>query len=223
MKKYAYQWLLPLLLCLLAACGDDEYHYPSVKLEFLTAFSGADGRLHSVLTDEGETLPVVEDATDTKIEADTLRRIISNYALQEAADGTVGVKLYALGGVLSAAPRPADKFEGGVKTDPADVQSIWMGLDYLNMTLTVKEGGEHNLHFVEDRVTVDTATGLSEVYLTLYHDALLTTASYTRRTYASVPLRPYAVEGVRKVTVHFSVHTYDDGVKTYDFEYVPRH
>ena len=69
MKKYCDWWLLPLLACLLAGCGDDDYHYPSVKLEFLTAFSGADGYLRSVVTDEGETLPVVEDKTKTKIEA----------------------------------------------------------------------------------------------------------------------------------------------------------
>ena len=62
MKKYCDWWLLPLLACLLAGCGDDDYHYPSVKLEFLTAFSGADGYLRSVVTDEGETLPVVEGA-----------------------------------------------------------------------------------------------------------------------------------------------------------------
>ena len=65
MKKYCDWWLLPLLACLLAGCGDDDYHYPSVKLEFLTAFSGADGYLRSVVTDEGETLPVVEDKTKT--------------------------------------------------------------------------------------------------------------------------------------------------------------
>ena len=64
MKKYCDWWLLPLLACLLAGCGDDDYHYPSVKLEFLTAFSGADGYLQSVVTDEGETLPVVEDKAE---------------------------------------------------------------------------------------------------------------------------------------------------------------
>ena len=56
MKKYCDWWLLPLLACLLTGCGDDDYHYPSVKLEFLTVFSGADGYLQSVVTDEGENL-----------------------------------------------------------------------------------------------------------------------------------------------------------------------
>ena len=36
-----------------------------IRDRFLTAFSGADGYLQSVVTDEGETLPVVEDKTKT--------------------------------------------------------------------------------------------------------------------------------------------------------------
>lgn len=222
MNKYCYWWLLPLLVCLLAGCNDDDdYHYPSVKLEFLTAFSGADGYLQSVVTDEGETLSVVEDKTNTNIEANASVRIISNYASEVAADGTTGAVLYALSGVLSVAPQTADKFKDGVKTDPTDVQSIWMGLDYLNMTLEVKENGEHKFHFIEDAVEVDAVTGCSDVHLTLYHDAKEKTVSYARRVYASVPLWQYAVEGVRKVVVHFSVHTYSGDVKTYDFVYIP--
>lgn len=222
MFRYCYWWLCSLLLCLLAACsGDDDYYYPSVKLEFLTVLSGSDGRLQSVVTDEGKTLPIVEDKTNTQIKADTLVRVISNYATQATADGTDGAVLYALSSVISAVPLTADKLEGGVQTDPADVLSIWMGFDYLNMMLEVKESGEHRLHFVEDEVTVDAASGCSEVHLTLYHDATEELVSYTRRAYASIPLRQYATEGVQKVTVHFSLHTYSGSTKTYDFEYIP--
>ena len=57
-------WFLPVLVFMLVSCGDDDdYHYPSVKLDFLTAQAGADGSLQSVLTDEGETLAIVEDAS----------------------------------------------------------------------------------------------------------------------------------------------------------------
>lgn len=222
MKKryyYCYGWLLPLLLCLLTACGDDnDYHYPSVKLEFLTAFSGADGSLQSVLTDEGETLPVLEDKTGTRIKADTLVRIISNYAREATADGAFGARLYALGNVFSVLPKAADRFEEGIKQDPVEVSSIWMGRDYLNMLLDIREDGEHKLHFVEEQVVSD-AAGHCDVSLTLYHEAAEKVASYSRRAYASVPLRQYAAEGVKKVSLHFSVYTYAGEVRTYDFEY----
>lgn len=212
---------MPLLVCLLAACGDDEYHYPSVKLEFLTAYSGADGNLQSILTDEGRTLPVVEDLSSLKMDANSSARIVANYADAVAADGTTGVKLYASMKVVSPVPQAADKFENGIKTNPADILSIWLGLDYLNITLQVKEDGQHLLHFIEDEVTVDVATGQSDVYITLYHESDESMISYTRRAYASMPLRQYAVEGVQKVTVHFSLHTYSGDIKTYDIEYIP--
>ena len=90
-------WFLPVLVFMLVSCGDDDdYHYPSVKLDFLTAQAGADGSLQSVLTDEGETLAIVEDASKTRIDANASTRIVSNYGKAEAADGTSGVKLYAV-------------------------------------------------------------------------------------------------------------------------------
>lgn len=222
MNKYCYLWLLPLLLCLLASCGDDDdYYYPSVKLEFLTATSGADGYLQSVVTDEGKTYQVLEDVTNTHLEANASVRIISNYEPVVGGDGASGVKLYALSGVPSYTPKSADKFKDGVKTDPADIMSIWMGFNFLNMTLEIKENGKHMLNFIEDEVVVDATTGCSNVYLTLYHDAEEEVQSYARRAYASIPLYQYAVEGVQKVRVHFSLHTYSGNIRTYDFDYLP--
>ena len=94
-----------------------------------------------------------------------------------------------------------------------------MGLDYLNMTLIVRR--MVNISSIcEDEVIVDTATGCSEVYLTLYHDAkgggVLYQACLRFQTFAAVCGR-----GIQKVMVHFSVHTYSGDIKTYDFVYNP--
>lgn len=211
-----------MLVSLLSACGDDEYHYPSVKLEFLTAHAGADGRLQSVLTDEGETYAVIEDATNSSIEANASVRLVGNYAPVLSSDGSAGVKLYAALRTVSPVPQPAEEFEEGVKTDPADMLSIWMGMDYLNVILNVKaQGGKHVFHFVEDRVVTDAEAGCKEVYLTLFHDAGQD-VGYTQRAYLSVPLRQYVADGVGEVKVHFSLHTYSGEVKTYDLSYVPQ-
>ena len=46
-------WLLGMLF-LMTACGDDDdYYYPSVKLEFVTVKAGADGLIQSLLPDKG--------------------------------------------------------------------------------------------------------------------------------------------------------------------------
>lgn len=220
--KYS-RWLLPVLMCLLAACGDDDdYYYPSVKLEYLTAFSGADGDLQTILTDDGKSYPVVEDATKMRIDANSSARIVSNFGTMNAADGTAGVKLYAALKTVSPLPMPAEKFKDGVKTDPADIQAIWMGLNYLNVTLEIKsQQGKHKFGFIEDEIVVDAATGTNNVYITLYHDAGNDMQAYTQRAYLSMPLAQYAEEGIRKVVVHFSLHTYSGAVKTYSFDYIP--
>ena len=147
-------------------------------------------------------------------------RVISNYGLETAADGGEGVRLYALSKAIAPLPKPADSFKGGVKTKPADVTSIWLGCGYLNMVLSVKQQAVHTLGFVEDEVTVDDK-GCATVRLTLYHDATSDVEDYTKRAYASVPLRQYlADEDVRSLRVYFSVHTTDsdEGVKTYEFD-----
>ena len=222
MIRGKYYWLLfALLISLLTSCGDDDYHYPSVKLEFLTAFSGADGSLQSILTDEGEQYPILEDASNLTIDANASIRIVSNYELKKAADGTSGVRLYAVLSTISPFPLPADKFEGGVKTDPVELQSAWLGLDYLNLLLGIKaQDGKHLLHFVEDEVVKDDA-GQVSVHLTLYHDASNDVLAYTKRAYVSIPLRQYAVEGVARVLVTLSINTYSGDTKTYQYTYIP--
>lgn len=213
---------LLLLLCLLEACGGDDYHYPSVKLEFLTVVSGADGSLRSVVTDEGADLPVVEDLTASRTVADTLLRVISNYEECTQADGTKGVRLYAVRSVVSPLPLPVDSFEAGIRCDPVEPVSLWMGYDYLNLLVTVREqGGEHIFRFVEEEVTAPSASGECEVRLTLYHSVEADLQDYDKRVYLSVPLRQYAVEGVRRVKLLFTLTTYAGEAETYEYMYVP--
>lgn len=220
MSRFCRYAFLVCALCLLAACGADEYHYPSVKMEFLTARSGADGSLRSVTTDAGETYAVLTDASGLHITPDSLVRIVSNYAVEQTSDGGQGAVLYALTQAIAPLPKPADWFEGGVKTEPADVTSIWMGHDYLNLVLAVKQQGKHALGFVEDEVT-DDGEGGRTVRLTFYHDVSSDVQDYTKRAYVSVPLWHYAAPGVNRVKLFFSLQTQKEGMKTYAFEYVP--
>lgn len=224
MIRGKYYWLLfTLLVSLLTSCGDDDYHYPSVKLEFMTAFSGEDGSLKSVLTDEGEQYPVLENASKLTIDPNSFVRIVSNYEPVKTVEGVAGVKLYAVLGTISPFPLPAEKFENGIKTDPVELQGIWMGIDYLNLLLGIKaQDGKHLLHFVEDEVVKEESTGLVTVHLTLYHDATDDVLAYTKRAYVSVPLWQYAEEWVRKVTVTMDIKIYSGETKTYQFDYIPK-
>ena len=51
-RKLHVIWLWGLLF-LMTACGDDDYYYPSVKLEFVTVEAGEDGRIQTLIPDKG--------------------------------------------------------------------------------------------------------------------------------------------------------------------------
>ncbi len=209
------------LCLLLTACGED-YFVPSMKQDYLTAYSSANGELTSVVTDKGVRLPILSDATHSRIKADSLVRIVCNYTEETASDGTTGIRVNALAGTVSPVPQPAETFKDGIKTDAADVLSIWMGFDYLNCIVEVKaQNKTHYFHFVEETVETDETTGHRTVSLLLYHDAGNDLQAYTQRAYLSVPLRQYASENISGVTVRFSLHTSEGEVKTYTFDYNP--
>ena len=97
-----------------------------------------------------------------------------------------------------------------------------MGLDYLNMILDIRaQNGKHSFHFVEEEVSTDEETGHRFVHLLLYHSDGDVQA-YSKRAYLSVPLRQYATEGIKQVTVWFSLITYSGEEKNYEFEYNPK-
>lgn len=213
-------WLLGLVLLLsVVACKEDEYHYPDVRLEYLTAHSGADGYLETVLADDGTSYDVLNTVAAPHLVADSTLRIVANYETSET-DGTAGAWLYAAQAAISPFPLPVSAFKDGVKSDPASVLSIWMGLDYLNIVLEVKAAdGIHTFHFVEERVEREAER--CNVSLSLYHNAGHDPAYYTRRVYLSVPLRQYAADGIETVSLRFSLRNYAGETEAYTFDYVP--
>ena len=195
--------LLSLLVVCLTACKDDDYEYPPVKLEFMTAITSSAGKIAHVVTDDQRILAVATDRTNTKAKADTTYRIISNY--QEHDNGEI--ELYALAQVLAPIPLTATAKEcnGIIHTDPLSLMSISKGNDYLNLVLSIKmEDGKHLLHVVEESVEL---IGMDEtqVHLLLYHDAGNDPMSYSRRAYMSIPVKHYT-ESQSRTTIYFSYY-----------------
>ncbi len=218
-KTFAYLLLL-LLPALLGACKDDDYEYPPVKLEFLTAESGNDGAIATILPDKGARMNVSQDRTNGKFDPNTSKRIIANYEEVAPESGaTPNALIYSWAAVVAAQPEPVSAFKEGIKTDAADIQSIWMGRDYLNIILLVKaQNGKHTIHFVNTEEGMDEETGHPYVDLLLYHDAGDDVQATTKRVYLSIPLESFAVAG-ETVDIHFSLNTYSGELKTYSFEY----
>ena len=181
-------WLWGLLL-LMAACGDDDYYYPSVKMEFVTIEAGDDGRIRTLIPDKGDILPVSQDLTGSTISPNTARRVMSNYETMEE-----GAKIYSLQSLLTPTPKPKDDpaFKDKEGKDPVEVVSIWLGRDYLNMILNLKvsTGKGHTFGIIEDKSELETTRSVD---MLLYHDADSDEEYYNRRAYISVPLKQYGI------------------------------
>ena len=56
------------VLCLCYGCSkEEEYYYPSVKLEFLTATTNQKGTIEQVVTDSGKAYHVQNDGSNLKL------------------------------------------------------------------------------------------------------------------------------------------------------------
>ena len=182
-------WLLGMLF-LMTACGDDDdYYYPSVKLEFVTVKAGADGLIQSLLPDKGELLTVAKDRTGSTISPNSARRVISNYEVNPE-DATAVI--YSLQSVVAPEPKGADDpaFEGGLK-------------------ININSGKQHVFGMIEE--SVEAEGDETVVTLSLFHDANGDEENYNRRAYISVPLTKYVDEENphQTIRIKFKYHTTD--------------
>lgn len=207
-RKGSLGILLLSLMILMGCSRKEDYVYPPVALEFLTAKVGNDGRLSTILTDRGEQYEVTEDRTGFQGVADKEVRIIANYEVLPD-NGGASARVYALRETLSLDPVLASSLENGVKTDPAEVVSIWMGREYLNIILSLMAKDRiHRFHFVEEQVSE--AADARMVKILLYHDADGDMEAFSKRAYLSIPLRKYLVNiGTKKLLVGFEYYRRD--------------
>lgn len=197
------------LLCLsvgFVSCSDEDdgSTYPSLLSEFVDVCTDEFGAFNQLLTDNGESLYIVNSA-EIKAEGvipDTVYRAISRY---EIVGG--GVKLYSLQAIHAPKALPIDSFPEGVKFDAVEMQSVWRGGDYLNLILLVKAlNGGHSFHFIEDSIT-SSPVGVNTLHLRLAHDAGDDVQAYTQKAYLSVPLQPYATILSGGDTIEISIPT----------------
>lgn len=232
-RKLHIVWLWGLLL-LMAACGEDEYYYPPVKFEFVTVVAGEDGRIQTLIPDKGEPLPVSEDRTGSEISKNESRRVLSNYeTISEGANATA--KIYSLQSLVTPTPLPADDkaYENGIKNDPVEMVSIWMGRNYLNMILNLNvTTAKGHVFGIVDKSDLSSDTNSNLIKLLLYHDANEDYGLFNRRAYISVPLAKYVDESKTNQTlkIEFTYYGKRDSIPssdnketfhTFGFDYPP--
>lgn len=203
MKHSAFCFLLAGIL-FLSGCGKDEYVYPPALTEILSVSTDGIGAVDCLLTDKGVSYPVENRNSYSGLVSDTVYRMLAVYDVNTV---NLSAHVYSLRQVV--APEPLTNWQGEIKQDPVEVQSIWLSGDYLNMVLLVKaQNKKHVFHFIEIKDS-------PVLNLKLYHDKGNDEEAYTQRAYLSVPLRKYKTYCKE---IYFAINTYEKGVITYTFD-----
>lgn len=214
--------VMALLFCifLCEGCKKEDYVYPSVVTEFIGAQTNNDGTISQLVADDGTIYSVLQRDGLGGLVADTLYRTISIYEpiTQENGKGNVA-QLYSCQLVLSVNPLPASDFKGNIKTDPVDIQSIWLSGEYLNMILLVQyKELSHLYHFVDEGITSD-QSGTQTLNLRLFHDRNNDNEAFTKQVYLSVPLKNYLQLLRKGDKIRFNLNTYKEGETYREFDY----
>lgn len=218
MRRVVVLLVALLWIAFFPSCKEDDYTYPNVLTELIDIQTDDSGTATRLVTDKGEAYRIQSRDGLGGLSADSLYRTLSVYALSEAADGERTARLYSCSLVLSPVPLLAKYFRDGIKTDPADIQSMWRSGNYLNMILLVQMKEENHLyHFIDEGIT--SQDGVRTLHLRLYHDSNNDYAAYTHKAYLSVPLWPYANVLSTGDKVRFYLNTDKEGETYREFDY----
>ena len=206
---------LLLCMCLFGACKEEEYVYTDVITEFIGAATDENGTLTRLVADNGEEYRIQARSGLDGLKKDTLYRTISIY--QPLENQTV--QLYSSELVLSMIPVSAKQIIGDIKTDPVDIERMWLSGKYLNMVLLAKVKEEsHSYHFIDQGIQKE-ADGTQTLHLQLYHNRNNDYEAFTRKVYLSVPLWAYDGKLKQGDKIVFHISTYEEGDTQREFIY----
>jgi len=219
MRRVLGSMVFLLVLTMLASCSKDTYHYPSVKEEFFSGSANSDGLLGYIITDDGRRRVVTEWGQHlTRLKSDTLFRLMGYY--EELSSDNV--KVYSFVNAISSRPVPAEQYADSVPTAPVIMHSAWLGNQYINMLVGIKEGGKrHRIVFLEEDVTPADASGIARATFSIHHNDDHDALVYESRAYASLPLATYINPSVHQLNIQLNYLDYEGNLQNYSFEYKP--
>ena len=172
-----------------------------------------------IITDDGVRRIVTERGDQlARLKPDTLYRLMGYY--EELS--TDNVKVYSFVNTISHHPVPAVVYADSVASAPIILHSAWLGNQYINMVLSVKEGGKkHRIVFLEEDVTPVDASGVVRATFSIYHNDGGDAEVYQTRGYASLPLEQYLKPSVSQLDITLKYVDYEGIAHDYSFEYKP--
>ena len=208
--------LLSLCVCVtvLTSCTNDAYdkgdgEYSMMTAEMADAHVGTDKKVDYAVTDAGERLvPQKPFTMSWMTKGDTIYRTL--FYFNRVKSGASQVEAVSMNRVGMLIPLVADSLKNGVKTDPVNIESIWIGKDgrYMNLRLrlltgaTTDEEARHTIGLVADSLATN-VDGSTTACLQLYHDQGGRPEYYSVTSYASIPL-----DSIRADSLKLTINTY---------------
>ena len=183
--------------------GEGQYSY--LRGDFVEAQIGADKNMVSLLTDEGETLPLSQPYTAKWItRSDTVYRCMLYYNKVRDSKGQTVAEPISVGEVPCPVITPLSELEVEMKTDPVKFESVWMSKTgkYINLSFALKTGTTeddeaiHTLRVVQDTIMTN-PDGSRTSYLRLFHDQGGVPDYYSTQVYASIITSEISADSVR--------------------------
>ena len=172
-----------ILGCAIVSCTDDDDHQAAnFEMEFADLKTDASGAATTLLTDKGENLSVVNPIHG--LVADTTYRYIVVFVRQ-----TGGIRISSSAPAITGDPSPFHNTT--VLTDSVQLQSIWRGSHYMNLTLLVwAKNKRHAFGFVNQGLST-AEDGHHVLHLLLYHNANNDVTAFPHTTYLSCSLKNF--------------------------------
>ena len=183
--------------------GDGQYSY--LRGDFAEAVVGADKKIVSLITDEGESLPLSQPSTAKWITtSDTIYRCMLYYNKVRDSKGQYVAEPISVGEVPCPVIVPLAELDTEMKTDPVSFESAWMSKTgkYINLSFALKTGKTeddeaiHTLRVVQDTIMVH-PDGSKTSYLRLFHDQGGVPDYYSTQVYASIITSEILADSVR--------------------------
>lgn len=194
----------------MAACSIDAYDKGEgenslLTADFVEAHVGSDGLVDYAVTDQDERLTLDTHKQVKWMEkADTAYRAVMYYD----KTGPATASLVSMNRVGVVKPVPKDSLSEGMKADPLQLESAWMGKNgkYVNLRLRMMTGetddekAVHTLGLVCDSIN----KGNTNAHITLYHDQGGQPENYSAVTFVSIP-----TDAVSADSITLYVNTYE--------------
>ncbi len=167
--------------------GDGEYSY--LRADFAEVHTIDAQTIDHATTDDGTTLHFAPHVTAKWAEkADTLYRALIYYH-DGTATGEKTVESIAVNRVPVLRPVVEEEFEGEKKTDPVDLESVWLSTNgkYLNLSLLLKTGKADDPEAIQS-IGLIKSENEETITLHLLHDQGTVPQYYTSRLYLSIPV-----------------------------------